>query len=259
MSALGRVVRSGVGRRRVQTVVIGLVVMIAVTAAVLGGSLLVASNAPFDRAFAQQHGAHLTAQFDATKTTAAQLVGVRAAPPGSPRRPARSRPPSITPVDDRDRPMPPMTVVGRAEPAGGRRRGHADRGAVGDRPGRDRGLSTTAGSRPRAAERSATVLTAAGPARQPDPDRRRPGPVGQRDRRRLGGPGADRGVDRAGRGRRLPDALPLRRGRHRRAGRRRPRRGGGERLPAGALTGRGPGSPPRTGQRRRTPSCSCRS
>ena len=39
MSALGGVVRSGVGRRRVQTVVIGLVVMIAVTAAVLGGSL----------------------------------------------------------------------------------------------------------------------------------------------------------------------------------------------------------------------------
>ena len=40
VSALGRVVRSGVGRRRVQTVVIGLVTMIAVTAAVLGGSLI---------------------------------------------------------------------------------------------------------------------------------------------------------------------------------------------------------------------------
>jgi tetratricopeptide (TPR) repeat protein len=38
MSALGRVVRSGMGRRRVQTVVVGLVVMIAVTSAVLGGS-----------------------------------------------------------------------------------------------------------------------------------------------------------------------------------------------------------------------------
>ena len=48
--------------------------MIAVTAAVLGGSLMVASRAPFDRAFAQQHGAHLTAQFDATKATAAQLA-----------------------------------------------------------------------------------------------------------------------------------------------------------------------------------------
>ncbi len=73
MSALGKVVRSGVGRRRVQTVVIGLVVMIAVTAAVLGGSLMVASRAPFDRGFAQQQGAHLTAQFDPAKATVAQL------------------------------------------------------------------------------------------------------------------------------------------------------------------------------------------
>ena len=117
MSALGRVVRSGVGRRRVQTVVIGLVVMIAVTAAVLGGSLMVASRAPFDRAFAQQHGAHLTAQFDATKTTAEQLsasahaTGVTAA--AGPFRTA-----AITPVDDRDRPMRSMTVTGRADPGG---------------------------------------------------------------------------------------------------------------------------------------------
>ena len=117
MSALGRVVRSGVGRRRVQTVVIGLVVMIAVTAAVLGGSLMVASRAPFDRAFAQQHGAHLTAQFDATKTTAAQLsasahaAGVTAA--AGPFQTA-----AIAPVEDGDRPMQSMTVAGRADPGG---------------------------------------------------------------------------------------------------------------------------------------------
>lgn len=117
MSALGEVVRSGVGRRRVQTVVIALVVMIAVTAAVLGGSLMVASRAPFDRAFAQQHGAHVTAQFDATKVTAAQLsasahaTGVTAAAGPFPTA-------SITPVDDRDRPMSPMTVAGRADPGG---------------------------------------------------------------------------------------------------------------------------------------------
>ena len=92
MSALGRVVRSGVGRRRVQTVVIGLVVMIAVTAAVLGGSLMVASRAPFDRAFAQQHGAHLTAQFDAAKTTAAQLAASAQRDRGHRGGRARSRP-----------------------------------------------------------------------------------------------------------------------------------------------------------------------
>jgi putative ABC transport system permease protein len=117
MSALGRVVRSGVGRRRVQTVVIGLVVMIAVSAAVLGGSLLVASNAPFDRAFAQQHGAHLTAQFDAGKTTTAQLTASAHAP-GVTVAAGPFRTASINPVDDHDQPIPPITVVGRAEPGG---------------------------------------------------------------------------------------------------------------------------------------------
>ena len=117
MSALGRVVRSGVGRRRVQTVVIGMVVMIAVTAAVLGGSLMVASRAPFDRAFGQQHGAHLTAQFDATKTTAEQLsasahaTGVTAA--AGPFRTA-----AITPVDAHGHTMAATTVAGRADPGG---------------------------------------------------------------------------------------------------------------------------------------------
>jgi putative ABC transport system permease protein len=118
MSALGRVVRSGVGRRRVQTVVIGLVVMIAVTSAVLGGSLVVASTAPFDRAFAQQHGPHLNAQFDAGKTTAARLsdsahvAGVIAA--AGPFATA-----TITPRDTDGPNLQPMKVVGRADPGGG--------------------------------------------------------------------------------------------------------------------------------------------
>lgn len=115
MSALGRVVRSGVGRRRVQTVVIGLVVMIAVTAAVLGGSLMVASTTPFDRAFAQQQGAHLTAQFDGAKTNAERLsasanaTGVIAA--AGPFQTAM-----ITPAGNG--PGRPIMVVGRADPGG---------------------------------------------------------------------------------------------------------------------------------------------
>ena len=117
MSALGRVVRSGVGRRRVQTVVIGLVVMIAVTAAVLGGSLMVASRAPFDRAFEQQHGAHLAAQFDAGRTTPAQLsasahaTGVTASAGPFPTA-------VINLATDRGQPAAPMTVVGRLDPGG---------------------------------------------------------------------------------------------------------------------------------------------
>jgi len=74
MSALSRVVRSGVSRRWVQTVVIMLATAAAVTAGVLGIGLLVASNAPFDHAFAAQHGAHLAVLTDPAKATAAQLA-----------------------------------------------------------------------------------------------------------------------------------------------------------------------------------------
>ncbi|MEP7055277.1 MAG: FtsX-like permease family protein [Actinomycetota bacterium] len=117
MSALGRVVRSGVGRKRVQTAVIGLVVMMCVTAAVLAGSLIVASNGPFDRAFAQQHGAHLAAQFDASRTTTAAVAATAAAPgvtaSGGPFGTA-----TITPASGGRGPSAPITVVGRGDPGG---------------------------------------------------------------------------------------------------------------------------------------------
>lgn len=74
MSALGKVVRAGVGRRRVQTVVMVLTTMMAVTASIMAGGLVVASQAPFDHAFAQQHGAHLTGRFDGGKATQAQVA-----------------------------------------------------------------------------------------------------------------------------------------------------------------------------------------
>lgn len=70
---LVRVVRSGVSRRRVQTVVIVIATMMAVAAAVVAGSLMVVSNAPFDHAFAAQRGAHVTAEFDPAKVTDGQL------------------------------------------------------------------------------------------------------------------------------------------------------------------------------------------
>ena len=89
MSALSRVVRSGVSRRWVQTVVITLATAAAVTSGVLGVGLLVASNAPFDHAFAAQHGAHLTVLTDPAKATAAQLAATRRRR-ASPRPPARS-------------------------------------------------------------------------------------------------------------------------------------------------------------------------
>ena len=131
MTALGGVVRAGVKRRRVQTLVMFLAVTMAVTATVLGGSLVVASNAPFEHAFAAQHGSHLSAQFDASKTTTDQLAAsteVAGVTSAAGPFPTVTVSPSVG--DDGDPPpglpslpsgftLPPMTLVGRAEPDGG--------------------------------------------------------------------------------------------------------------------------------------------
>ena len=90
MSALSRVVRSGVSRRWVQTVVIAVATAAAVTSGVLGVGLLVASNAPFDHAFAAQHGAHLTVLTDPAKATTDAAGRDRRRWTASPRPPARS-------------------------------------------------------------------------------------------------------------------------------------------------------------------------
>jgi putative ABC transport system permease protein len=71
------VVRAGwaaVRRRRLQSLVIGVVVLLSSGTAVLALGLLVASSAPFDRAFTRQHGAHATASFDAAKVSGADLA-----------------------------------------------------------------------------------------------------------------------------------------------------------------------------------------
>ncbi|MEV4557741.1 FtsX-like permease family protein [Kitasatospora sp. NPDC049285] len=123
MSALGTVLRAGVRRRRVQTAVTGLAAMMAVTASVLGGSLLVASDAPFDHAFARQHGPHLTVQLDAAKATAEQ-VGASAHAAGVTVAAGPFRTVSTNPsgVPGQALPagmsLPPMALVGRDAPGG---------------------------------------------------------------------------------------------------------------------------------------------
>ncbi|GAA2484581.1 ABC transporter permease [Winogradskya humida] len=114
MSALGKVVRSGVARRRVPTIVTGLVVMVAVTSAVLGASLSVASRGPFERAFQQHHGAHLAVRIDPAKATPAQLdatataAGVAAV--------AGPFPLATVSAGSGQFRMPPMEVAGRGTP-----------------------------------------------------------------------------------------------------------------------------------------------
>ncbi|MBO1413163.1 FtsX-like permease family protein [Streptomyces sp. FH025] len=124
MTALSRVVRAGVRRRRTQSVAIGLAAMVATTCSVLGGSLLVASQAPFDRAFDGQHGAHLTARYDGARAGADQLAATAHAPGVT----AAAGPFRIVTVDPEPGPgasvpagvtMSPMTVAGRASAAAG--------------------------------------------------------------------------------------------------------------------------------------------
>lgn len=111
--ALRRIVRSGVSRRRVQTVVIAIATMTAVASAVVAGSLMVAASAPFDHAFARQRGAHLTAQFDPAEVSAAKLaetgeldgVAASAGPYSST---------AFRPVDRTGFRLPTLSLVGRS-------------------------------------------------------------------------------------------------------------------------------------------------
>lgn len=120
---LGRIVRSGVGRRRVQTIVMTLTALLSVAASVLAAGLLVDSQAPFEHAFTAQHGSQLTAQFTGAKASTAQLAatahvaGVTTA--AGPYATA-----SLHPVTGSGASMPSglplgqVTVVGRSGPGG---------------------------------------------------------------------------------------------------------------------------------------------
>ncbi|WP_433379438.1 FtsX-like permease family protein [Actinoplanes sp. CA-142083] len=115
MSAIRTVVR-GAQRRRVATIVIVAATAMAVTATVLAGLLLAASSAPFANAFAQQNGAHLTAVFDAAKTTKEQAAAT-ASQAGQATGPFLVAT-AVVKEDPSTPPTPPMKVVGRADPSG---------------------------------------------------------------------------------------------------------------------------------------------
>src|SRR6202167_2967483 len=77
-----RAARSGLSGRRVQAMVIGLVLLVSTAASTLALGLLVDSNAPFDHAFAAQHGSEVTATAQASAAqlaATAHLPGVTAA------------------------------------------------------------------------------------------------------------------------------------------------------------------------------------
>ncbi|GHJ43529.1 hypothetical protein Cs7R123_08710 [Catellatospora sp. TT07R-123] len=71
--------RAAVARRRLQTMIVGIVVLLSAATAVLGIGLLVASHGPFDTAFADASGSHVTATVSAD-VPADQLAATAAAP-----------------------------------------------------------------------------------------------------------------------------------------------------------------------------------
>ncbi|RRS01280.1 ABC transporter permease [Glycomyces terrestris] len=118
MSAVWRTARASMRRRRFQTAVIALVVMFSSGTVVAALALLAASSGPFDRVFAEQQGAHLTATFDPAAASDAQLestadldcVAEAAGPFGQLA--------TTLAVDDDAAVEFPATIAGRDDPAG---------------------------------------------------------------------------------------------------------------------------------------------
>jgi len=119
-----RAARGGLSGRRVQTTVIGLVVLICTAASTLALGLLVDSNAPFDHAFAAHHGSEVTATAKASPAqlaATARLPGVTAAAGPFPQTTVTATM-LVPPPPGQSGPSLPiqqqMTVVGRASPGG---------------------------------------------------------------------------------------------------------------------------------------------
>jgi putative ABC transport system permease protein len=121
MTAVVRAARGGLGRRRLQAVIIGLVVLAATATSTVALGLLANAHGPFDRAFARQRGADVIAAVNTSAVAAAglaataQLAGVTAAAGPFPEVSVTAQVtvpgvPGSSPV--------PMRVAGRSSPGG---------------------------------------------------------------------------------------------------------------------------------------------
>jgi putative ABC transport system permease protein len=116
--------RGGLSGRRVQAIVIGLVVLVSTAASTLALGLLVDSNAPFDHAFTAQHGSEVTATSKASPAqlaATARLPGVTAAAGPFPETTVTATIP-VAPPPGQPGPsghyQAQLTAVGRASPGG---------------------------------------------------------------------------------------------------------------------------------------------
>ncbi|GGQ48214.1 ABC transporter permease [Couchioplanes azureus] len=117
MSAVWRVARAAVRRRRLQTLVVGLVSVLSTATVTVALALLTAASGPFDAAFDRQHGAHLVAAFDAGKVSAGQL-GARPAGVAAVAGPFAQAVLDVPATADSTLGPVSLTVAGRADPGG---------------------------------------------------------------------------------------------------------------------------------------------
>ncbi|MFF4454193.1 ABC transporter permease [Streptomyces goshikiensis] len=118
MSAVWRASRAAVRRRRLQTFVIGLVVLCSTTTVVLALGLLAAASGPFDTAYAAQRGAHAVATFDTSKVSPERLAETARRPGVEAAAGPFGQAVLDVPQDWLWMPAGPLTVVGRADPGG---------------------------------------------------------------------------------------------------------------------------------------------
>jgi putative ABC transport system permease protein len=118
MSWLGgiRTATGGMMRHKVQAAALGMVLLVATASATLGFALLAASNAPFQRAFAGQHGADLAVTVNQARASSAELAatgtlrGVTAT--------AGPFPEALIQTEFAGQTYGQLTLAGRASPSG---------------------------------------------------------------------------------------------------------------------------------------------
>ncbi|MFG2843616.1 ABC transporter permease [Kitasatospora sp. NPDC048296] len=115
--AVWRASRAAVKRRRVQTIVIGLVVFCSTATVLLALAVISAARAPFDTAFEAEHGAHISAVFDPAKASAEQLAATAHRPGVEAAAGPFDQAVVTIPADWVGRPPGPLTLVGRPDPA----------------------------------------------------------------------------------------------------------------------------------------------
>ncbi|MEU4604745.1 FtsX-like permease family protein [Kribbella sp. NPDC023972] len=130
MSAVWPVSRAAVRRRKLQTIVIGVVVALSTTMIVVALGLLAASTGPFDQAYARQSGAHLVATYDRSKVSNGQLTDAAKQSEVE----AVAGPFGLTTLD-LDKDGRPLVVVGRADAGGPVDRLNVWEGRWPDKPG----------------------------------------------------------------------------------------------------------------------------